>query len=242
MTAKKIHNINEFIVSATEIHGDKYSYPLTNIYQNTYTKIEIICDIHGSFLQRPDHHLSGSGCQKCGLIKNTISRTKKLNQFIYEANIVHNNRYDYSKSVYINANTSLEIICPIHGSFLQKATYHTGGMGCNICKLSKGEFIIKNILDKYNIKYVQQKKFDECKNKRPLPFDFYLPDRNICIEYDGIQHFEPIKYWGGIPKLNKTQAFDKIRNNFCYKQGIKLIRIPYWEKDNSLIILSNVLF
>ena len=112
--------------------------------------------------------------------------------------------------------------------------------GCPICKSSKGEIEVKRILDEKSIKYIQQKKFDECKNIRILPFDFYLPENNICIEYDGRQHFEPIKMFGGNKAFKIRTENDKIKNQYCYDNGIKLIRIPYWEKDNISNILLNL--
>ena len=61
----------------------------------------------------------------------------------------------------------------------------------------------------------------------PLKFDFYLPDYNCCIEYDGKQHFEPIDYFGGKNGFIKTQERDDIKNQYCKNNDIKLIRIPY---------------
>ena len=160
--------------------------------------------------------------------------------FIQHAQKIHGNKYNYSKSIYVNGNIKMEIICPIHGSFWQKSWSHISGRGCPICNSSKGELKIKRILDKKSIKYIQQKKFDECMKIKPLPFDFYLPENNICIEYDGRQHFEPIKMFGGNKAFKIRTENDKIKNQYCYDNGIKLIRIPYWEKDNISNILLNL--
>lgn len=99
------------------------------------------------------------------------------------------------------------------------------GIGCPICKLSKGELRIKNYLDENKIKYVRQKKFRECKDKRMLPFDFYLPSENICIEFDGEQHFAIINYYGGTTNFEEIKKRDNIKNYFCEKSGITLIRL-----------------
>lgn len=118
----------QFILEAKEIHGDKYDYINVN-YKNNSTDIEIICSKHGIFLQSPAVHLEGYGCQKCG----NEAQTKTQEQFLLEARATHGNRYDYSKSHYINWKTELEIICREHGLFQQQAGAHIQGRGCYFC-------------------------------------------------------------------------------------------------------------
>lgn len=72
-----------------------------------------------------------------------------------------------------------------------------------------------------------KKKFEDCKDKKPLPFDFYLPNNVICIEYDGEQHTKPIDYFGGIESYECTVRHDKMKNEYCKNNGISLLRIPY---------------
>ena len=103
---------------------------------------------------------------------------------------------------------------------------------------SKGERKISEILDRMNIFYIPQHRFNECRYKNPLPFDFYLPQHNICIEYDGALHYESITHFGGDENLEYTQKRDKIKSEYCEKHKIKLIRIPYWEFDNIEYILK----
>lgn len=118
----------------------------------------------------------------------------------------------------------------------------TGFTGCPNCKKSKGERIIKNFLRDKNINHIEQYTFDHCKNKRKLPFDFYLPEHNTCIEFDGYQHFSP---WKDNPKyLNeffKIKINDNIKNNYCLTNNIKLIRIPYTEINNIDVVLKKEL-
>jgi very-short-patch-repair endonuclease len=117
------------------------------------------------------------------------------------------------------------------------------GCGCPKCATSKGEQRIADFLDVLNIQYERQKKFACCKNKRELPFDFYISERNMAIEYDGKQHFEPVD-WGFhdeelmIANFNDLQKRDRIKNKYCEDNGIKLIRIAYTEFDNIEKILS----
>jgi very-short-patch-repair endonuclease len=113
------------------------------------------------------------------------------------------------------------------------------GQGCPICKESKGEILIREYLEKYKINYKSQFKFKDCKHKRKLPFDFYLPEYKICIEYDGIQHYKPIDYFGGESELNNTKIRDNIKNNYCKNNNINLIRIKY---NDNITKKLNIIF
>lgn len=107
-----------------------------------------------------------------------------------------------------------------------------GGSRCPHCMTSHGEVEIKRALDKAGIKYFQQYKFNDCRNKRPLPFDFYIPDANTCIEYNGQQHYTPVDYYGGASGFEYRKANDEIKRRYCLDNGISLIIIPYWEFKN----------
>lgn len=92
---------------------------------------------------------------------------------------------------------------------------------------SVGELVIESIIDSMNIKYQREYRFEKCKYKNTLPFDFYIKDFNICIEYDGKQHFEVIDHFGGKEQFKQQVIKDEIRNNFCKENGIGLIRFRY---------------
>mgnify|MGYP000896157317 CR=1 FL=1 len=231
--AGKNKTTKEFIDESNKVHNNKYDYSLTK-YINSKSNVKIICKKHGIFEQTPSNHLNGNGCVKC--INDKISLNNNI--FIDRSNIVHNFKYDYSLVDYINNRVKIKIICPFHGIFEQQPLHHLNGSGCPICKTSKGEKLIKKLLDSVNIKYYYQKRFENCKNNKPLPFDFYLPDYNICIEYDGIQHFKPISIFGGKKSLENQKIKDKIKNEYCEKNNIKLIRIKY--TDNINYILNNL--
>lgn len=97
---------------------------------------------------------------------------------------------------------------------------------------SIGEYIISNILSNANIKYIQQYCFDDCKStvyNKKLPFDFYLPDYNCCIEYDGEQHSKPIKHFGGVQRFERQIINDNTKNVYCHEHNIVLIRFNYDE-------------
>lgn len=112
------------------------------------------------------------------------------------------------------------------------------------CIKSNGERLIKESLQKLNIKYKQEYIFKNCinpKTNQKLKFDFYLPDYNTCIEYDGEQHF---KYsnngWNNKENFEKVQYRDNVKNQYCEEHNIRLIRIPYTDEDkiNAEYILS----
>ena len=114
----------EFIKKARKVHNDKYNYDKVD-YVNAKTKVCIICPEHGEFWQRPDLHLRGEGCNLCN---GKIQLSKE--EFLKKANIVHNNKYDYSMVNYVGYHVKVCIICPIHGKFWQQPANHLCGKGC----------------------------------------------------------------------------------------------------------------
>ena len=205
-------------------------------------KVKIICKLHGEFFQTPQSHLRGSGCYECGLKKMSKSLKKPIEEFIKKCNEIHDWLYDYSKVKYDKLSDKIIIVCGKHGEFIQRAFSHQQGYGCSKCSKSKGEFEIEKFLSDNNIIFQYNKHFDDCRNKNTLPFDFYLPYYNCCIEYDGIQHHESIEYFGGDSKLEYQKKLDNIKNNWCLKNKIKLIRISYKDFSNIKNILSNYLY
>lgn len=228
---------DEFIKKCIDKHGNEYDYCKTD-YKNMKDKIEIICKKHGSFFQVAEGHLNGSGCFKCyGTPKNT-------KEYIIEKFInTHGNYYDYSNVIYKKFNEKVIIICKKHGEFKQKPGHHIDGAGCPICKESKGERFIRDLLINNKIYFIPQYTFSECIGKRrKLPFDFYIPKHNLCIEYDGEQHYKSIPYFGGEEKFLENQRTDGIKTNFCKENGIKIIRIRYDMKKEEILKLLSFLF
>lgn len=129
---KRKLQLSEFIDKANKKHNFKYSYTNT-IYKKTDIKIEIICHKHGSFYMTPANHLKGQGCPICG--KESKSRTQRLSneEFINRAKAIHGDEYDYSNARYKNYDSLVEIICSKHGAFIQEASNHLQGKGCNKC-------------------------------------------------------------------------------------------------------------
>jgi hypothetical protein len=232
-------NFEYFLVRYKEKHGHFYDYSLSN-YVNAKTKIKIICPIHGEFEQLAREHIH-YGCKKCGMQK--VAKILKLskNEFIDKCNLIHNSKYEYSLTNYINNKQKIKIICPKHGLFLQSPKHHIRGHGCPSCgnNYSRGEEKIKKWLNSNNIKYIQQHRFEDCKGpKYKLPFDFYIPDFNMCIEFDGKHHSVPIF---GEKSFLKNKKSELIKNNYCLENKIKLLRIGYLDEKNIKEILDAIM-
>jgi hypothetical protein len=154
---------------------------------------------------------------------------------------IHNFKYDYSNSNFITYNDKIRIFCKNHGIFKQLVSKHLRGNGCPICRSSKGEIKILNFLKNNNIEFIKNKKFKNCKFKNELPFDFYLPKYNTCIEYDGELHFKEVEKFGGIDKLKYYKNNDEIKNKYCLDNDINLIRINYDKFNDIESILKTII-
>ena len=157
----------EFIKKAIEIHGDKYDYSKVK-YENAKTKICIICPIHGEFWQTPDLHLQGHGCNLCNG-KIQISK----DEFVKRANLIHNNKYDYSKTNYINYHTKVCIVCPIHGEFWQEPANHLSGRGCRLCSRNSYNYSTDEWVQL--AKEINGNKYDYSK------VNYTKSDKKVCI-------------------------------------------------------------
>jgi very-short-patch-repair endonuclease len=157
--------------------------------------------------------------------------------------LIHGSRYDYSLVTYTGCTNKIKIICKKHGVFEQAPSNHLSSCGCPLCNKSTGEIQVEDHLKKNKIDYITQYSFRGCKNKLLLHFDFYLPQYNLCIEYDGKQHFKPYPLITDKGKalriLEATQKNDAIKNDFCKRNKIKLIRIPFTLKKNIIKILND---
>lgn len=228
------YKTTESIISEfKEVHNNKYDYSLVK-YKKAKDKIIIICKKHGEFEQRAISHLMGNGCAFCyGNVKYNI------NYVINKANKIHSFKYDYSLVEYKNSDTKIKIICPIHHIFEQTPYQHINREnGCPKCKQSKGEVNVMRFLDNYDITYNYQHKFPDCKYIKPLSFDFYLPDYNMCVEFDGEQHTALYNFEKTDDKLKLRQKRDSIKNEYCLKNNINLLRINYNENINEKLITN----
>lgn len=225
---KKCLTTEEFIKRAKEIHGDRYDYSKVE-YKKSIEKVCIICPEHGEFWITPHNHLEGKKCKYCAIIDRSNKKRNKQEEVIEKAKETHGNKYDYSKVYYHKMHEKVCIICPEHGEFWQSMANHIAGKGCPICKEPLLEKDIEEALNKHNILFEKQKTFSWLKNKKKLYLDFYLPDYNVAIECQGLQHYKPIKYFGGDEKYELYVYRDKLKKELCSKNNIEVF---YYTKEN----------
>lgn len=267
ITVNRIWTFDEYVKLANEKHNNRYKYlrfetqeEATGTTSKTGRDRYIVyeCPLHGIIKTRTYNHLKdGDGCRICGNITAGKTRTMLQEEYIKQAKLAHNGRYDYSKVVYVDGRRKITIICPKHGEFQQQAAWHLRSNGqCPKCSISKGELRIIDILNKYKIQYDMQYKIFGYRYK----YDFYLPAFNLLIEFDGAQHFksnfkmnlikriladnQPVKVKNKI-SLVAIMLRDRIKDTLAQLYGYKIIRVPYTLYDQLEYVLIgqiNLLF
>lgn len=208
-------SFDEFIVRSREIHGDRYDYDQDSFVAYS-SPVRISCSRHGWFLQRAGSHVNGMGCRDCA---KDISRST-TEQFIDSAKVVHGDRYDYSRSVYLNSKTPIEIICQSHGSFWIRPNGHVSSrMGCQRCWESKGEAALAAELNRLGIRFLKEYKVPGYRYR----YDFYLIDDDIYIEFHGKQHYESVEIFGGEKGFFETRKRDSSKKEILDNIGSPLI-------------------
>lgn len=209
----------EFIERCNKVHSGKYDYSKTK-YKGMHSNVIITCSKHGDFEEKANNHINGHGCILCAIEMNTNNCRGNTSEFIEKSKLIHGNKYDYSKVNYETERMPITIICPVHGDYKQKPLDHLQGCGCPKCKSSRMENDIRILLKNHNIIFEEQKKF-EWLGRQSL--DFYLPDYNVAIECQGIQHFESSEYFGWVNKFLYRKKCDTNKFNLCFNNGIRLL-------------------
>ena len=205
-------SLDEFIQKSQNTHSDKYDYSKVE-YNGNKSKVCIVCPKHGDFWQRPSAHIKGQGCPICAIENIRDKNTCTIEDFILKANKIHNDKYDYTKSVYVNNETKTCIVCPKHGKFWQTPSNHLRGEGCPICanSLSHCENEICECLKELVI---------EQRNRKILggkEIDIYIPQYKIGIEFNGL-------YWHS-EENGKDENYHLNKLNECNKNGVELFQI-----------------
>lgn len=207
----------EFIERAKEKYGNKFDYSKVE-YENSSTKVCIICPKHGEFFVQAGYFLDYEyGCPECARDSIAEKRKKTTEWFIEKAREMHGYRYDYSKTIYNGCNKYVTITCPIHGDFQQIASYHINGNGCQKCGESTSQkeeelynFVSSLLIGKRVLK----------RNRKVLSgqeLDVYVPSKKIAFEYDGL-------YWHN--EVNKPDPeYHLKKTETCLSKGIQLIHI-----------------
>ena len=221
------HTTGNFINELAKVNTD---IEIIGTYINARTKINCKCLIDGcEWSAIPRTLLYGHGCPIC-------SGNKKKTHEEYVQDVLHINSDIEVIGEYVNSDTAILHRCKVDGcEWLAKPNNILSGKGCPNCHFSIGEKLVSKYLEDHRICFIQQHTFEECKNVKLLPFDFYLPDYNVCIEYDGIQHFEPRDYFGGQNAFKERVKLDGIKTTFCLMNNIKLLRIRYDEDVNNVL-------
>lgn len=246
----KAHSL-EYIKDFIENISGSECKLLSTEYTNVSTPLEILCKCGNTFTT-DFHHFSTQNkrqCTECGnYIRN--NSTRLTNEYIKKyVEIDSKSNCELIKCDYKNASSRIEVKCPCGEHF--KTTFNefkwNNRIRCRKCSssISKMENDIVNILGDWNIEYIHQCKFEGCIDKRELPFDFYFPQEKICIEADGRQHFEPVifgsmTYSDALENFKIVKRHDEIKDKFCKDNNMKLIRIPYWERNNIKAILESI--
>lgn len=189
----------EFIKKAKAVHGDKFNYDLVE-YTNCDTNIEIYCNIHHHYFnQSPYRHLDSKyACPKCHAENSGNSQKLTTDIFIEKSKQKHGDRYNYSKSIYKNSSTKVEIICSDHGSFWQLPSNHyRKGYNCPECGIISSSTNSDEWLDSLNnLNLIREYRLPENKMR---PVDGYDPTTNTIYQFNG-------KYWHSDPRVQKMES------------------------------------
>ena len=207
---------------------------LSTEYRNAHDKLKIECP-HGHHIEMTFNDFQQN--KRC-----SICCGNKKYDYNYVKKYIDDEGYKLLSTEYKNNVDKISLKCSEGHEFkMSFSCFKNRNQRCPICKESKGEKRIEKWLLENNILNISQYKFDDCKFKRELPFDFYLPQYNICIEYDGELHYVIKEHFGGLDKFIDTKIRDTIKTEYCKKNNINLIRIPYWEFDKIEEILKRIL-
>lgn len=206
-------------------------------YNGSKNQVKVKCRHCGEiFFMRADSILDGNGHLSCMLRKIERQPIKTQEDFIKE--LATTNPNIIPLGYYTRHVDKIMFRCEICNNEWSAKIGHIllGESGCPKCNLSKGEAKISSYLEDNCINFIPQYAFKDCRDKRKLPFDFFLPDRNICIEYQGEQHYREVKFFGD--SIEYIQNHDKIKSDYCKNHNIKLIEIPYTDFDDIEVILD----
>lgn len=220
--------VNKKVEINQELKKDIENRGIKILKYNGYRESSLFeCKKHGEF-KTNINNVKIHGCCKCST-EQRINKEKV--KFIIESKKIWNNilDIDYNTLIYKGQRYKMKIYSKTIGWIHQLPYNHLKGF---LPRKSTGELIIKKLLKSNNIKFETEKTFEKCKNIKKLRFDFYLPAKNICIEYNGEQHYNAIDKFDGKDRLEYQIKNDKIKKDFCIKNNLNLIVISY--KDSIL--------
>lgn len=228
----------EFVQKMENIHGDKFD--VVGTYVNNSTKIALRCNQCGQIIYKTPAKMTWKnpeGCYYCNG-KNWWKTTESFREEITEK---YGDEY-VVLGEYVKARQPLLVRHNDCGyEYFVTPDNLLRGKGCPSCghRRSKLTRFVEKYLKSRHIKFESEKHFSDCRDQRPLPFDYYLPNYNMCIEVDGIQHFTGWNHSHN--HLEYIQYHDKIKDEYCKQKGIHLLRLPYYDYDNFGTLLDRAL-
>lgn len=204
-------------------------YEVMSKYVNSSTKVKIKHSICGyTYWIRPDSFLRGSRCTKCLKQKYALAYTKTTATYAKEVNEVTEGEYTLL-SEYSGVKTKVSIRHNTCGTVYSVYPYlFNKGRRCPTCgSMSYGEHYTEEALIKLRINYKTQVTFPSCKDVHLLSYDFLIPELKVLIEYQGKQHYKPVKLFGGISTYKTQVKHDNIKRSYAIKNGFTLVEIPY---------------
>lgn len=217
-------------------------------YKGCESTVECYCIKHKKYFSKYSRSLytGKSGCQEC--YKENIRQSQGLGGITFIKRLSKKHPSLIMVGRYINWVTPIKFYCFDHDCYFycSPSNILSRSSCCDKTVRWTKEIEIGNILTKLGYEYTYQKTFKDCKDKNVLSFDYYIPKLNICIEYQGEQHYKPINFNGrgkesSLEKLKYTQKHDDIKREYCKSNNIGLIEIPYWEYENAEEYLINEL-
>ncbi len=207
--------------------------------------VKLYCPKHGEFQQKTDSIIfNRSGCSKCGVEKRTEKLKGRIRISLEMFKLRFKDRYGEQLSL-VNVENDFESInslitatCsnPAHQPFTLTGHNHLRYQGCRQCNESCGERLVRCALEDLGIEYEQEKRFSSCRDKKELPFDFWLPRFSTLIEFQGKQHEVPADFFGGIRALSGVKRRDKIKNDWAKENDINLIYLSDYQNVKKTIL------
>lgn len=214
-------------------------FEILSDYVNNQTKVKMKCNHCGNIIYKSPNKMMGvcnEGCYICSG-KNHYKTREVLQSEV-------NDKYPGQYLIigeYVKARQPLKVKRIKCGHEYNISPDNLlRGKGCPKCSIKQSHYMdyVEDILNNMGIKYIKEKRFDDCKNQRALPFDYYIPDMNICIEVDGEFHYVENSFYNNIHSTYDNIIMrDRIKDTYCMNNNIKLIRLPYFrEKDFETIL------
>lgn len=209
-------------------------YTQLTSYESVHKKIGIRHNECGhEYYTEPNSWNRGTRCPNC-----FGHRRKTTEEFSKEVQDLSRGEYKLKDGEkYINNSTNIKFHHVEGCGYVYEATPKDFRRGnrCPVCKESKGERLVRYLLEDQEVFFETEKVFKDLHtNGAYLPYDFYIPESNLLIEYDGMQHFKPMGYFGGEQKLESQKRRDRKKDEYAKNKGIRLLRIPYYYSDEEV--------